>query len=178
MRALRGYEKAWGLEHISTLDTVNNLGNLYSNQGKLVEAEKMYQRALEGYERLRVPTHPSTKGIRRNLSSLGTWEMKVSPHTVCNRLRRVTISMGATLALMLMHPQPMVLPPSSILIVCSSPNCQVETVICPGLFKRIFMEWARMYKRPEYITVLWRFLLPPDLEWFQWAMILSVYFFL
>jgi tetratricopeptide (TPR) repeat protein len=28
-RALRGKEKAWGLDHISTLDTVNNLGLLY-----------------------------------------------------------------------------------------------------------------------------------------------------
>lgn len=71
MRALRGYEKAWGLEHTSTLSPVNNLGLLYADQGKMVEAEKMYQRALEGYERLRVPTHPLTKGIRRNLSSLG-----------------------------------------------------------------------------------------------------------
>ncbi|KAF2735262.1 hypothetical protein EJ04DRAFT_395228, partial [Polyplosphaeria fusca] len=31
--------------------TVNNLGNLYADQGKLVEAEKMYQRALQGYEK-------------------------------------------------------------------------------------------------------------------------------
>ena len=29
MRALKGYEKAWGPDHISTLDTVNNLGNLH-----------------------------------------------------------------------------------------------------------------------------------------------------
>jgi tetratricopeptide (TPR) repeat protein len=27
------------------------LGNLYANQGKLDEAEKMYQRALQGYEK-------------------------------------------------------------------------------------------------------------------------------
>jgi tetratricopeptide (TPR) repeat protein len=48
---LDGYEKAWGPEHTSTLDTVNNLGNLYANQGKLAEAEAMYQRALDGYEK-------------------------------------------------------------------------------------------------------------------------------
>jgi tetratricopeptide (TPR) repeat protein len=30
---------------------VNNLGNLYKNQGKLEEAEKMYQRALQGKEK-------------------------------------------------------------------------------------------------------------------------------
>jgi tetratricopeptide (TPR) repeat protein len=50
-RALQGYEKAWGPEHTSTLDTVNNLGGLYAYQGKLVEAEQMYQRALQGYEK-------------------------------------------------------------------------------------------------------------------------------
>jgi tetratricopeptide (TPR) repeat protein len=50
-RALEGKEKALGREHTSTLDTVNNLGNLYSDQGKLDEAEKMYQQALEGYEK-------------------------------------------------------------------------------------------------------------------------------
>jgi len=46
MRALRGYEKAWGPEHTSTLDTVNNLGNLYADQGKIVDAEEMYVRTL------------------------------------------------------------------------------------------------------------------------------------
>ncbi|KAL4967483.1 P-loop containing nucleoside triphosphate hydrolase protein, partial [Aspergillus stella-maris] len=39
-RALAGKEKALGPDHISTLDTVNNLGILYSNQGKLQEAEE------------------------------------------------------------------------------------------------------------------------------------------
>ncbi|PVH70492.1 hypothetical protein DL98DRAFT_135890 [Cadophora sp. DSE1049] len=50
-RALQGKEKAWGPEHTSTLNTVNNLAALYANQGKLVEAEQMYQRALQGYEK-------------------------------------------------------------------------------------------------------------------------------
>jgi hypothetical protein len=35
VRALAGNEKA---DHASTLDTVNNLGNLYYAQGKLAEA--------------------------------------------------------------------------------------------------------------------------------------------
>ncbi len=56
------------------------------------------------------------------------------------------ISRKAALALLSMHPQPMILPPSSVLVVCSSLKCQAETVISPGLRKRIFMEWARMYK--------------------------------
>ena len=37
-------------EHASTLNTVNNLGNLYSDQGKLDEAETMYVRALQGFK--------------------------------------------------------------------------------------------------------------------------------
>ena len=48
--ALQSKEEALGAKHTSTLDTVNNLGNLYSVQGKLDEAEKMYMRALQGYE--------------------------------------------------------------------------------------------------------------------------------
>jgi len=49
-RALQGFEKAWGPEHTSTLDTVNNLGLLYQTLERLDEAEKMYQRALQGYD--------------------------------------------------------------------------------------------------------------------------------
>ncbi|KAF1828632.1 hypothetical protein BDW02DRAFT_458277, partial [Decorospora gaudefroyi] len=48
-RALAGKEKAWGLDHTSTLATVNNLGNLYKALGRLEEAEQMLQRALDGY---------------------------------------------------------------------------------------------------------------------------------
>ena len=36
-RALAGYEAVLGRDYTSTLDTVNNLGLLYSDQGKLVE---------------------------------------------------------------------------------------------------------------------------------------------
>jgi hypothetical protein len=46
LRALQGKEEALGPHYISTLSMVNNLGNLYQNQGKLAEAEKMYLRAL------------------------------------------------------------------------------------------------------------------------------------
>ena len=50
-RALQGREKAIRLEHISTFDTVNSLGNLYVDHGQLDEAERMYQRVLQGYEK-------------------------------------------------------------------------------------------------------------------------------
>ncbi|KAG4427466.1 hypothetical protein IFR05_017051, partial [Cadophora sp. M221] len=38
VRALQGKEVALGPDHTSTLDTVNNLGRLYANQGKLAKA--------------------------------------------------------------------------------------------------------------------------------------------
>jgi hypothetical protein len=37
-RALEGKEKALGINHTSTLGTVNNLGLLYAGQGKLEKA--------------------------------------------------------------------------------------------------------------------------------------------
>jgi tetratricopeptide (TPR) repeat protein len=69
-RALQGYEKAWGLEHTSTLDTVNNLGNLYLKLGRLDEAEKMYQRALQGKEKAWGLEHTSTLDTVNNLGAL------------------------------------------------------------------------------------------------------------
>jgi Tetratricopeptide repeat len=51
--ALAGNKKALGVEHMSTLDTVSNLGNLYRDQGKLAEAEQMYLRDSKPYNRER-----------------------------------------------------------------------------------------------------------------------------
>ena len=51
IRALNGYEKAWGAEHTSTLRTVNNLAVLYKNQGKIAKAENILLRALREYEK-------------------------------------------------------------------------------------------------------------------------------
>ncbi|KAF2266262.1 hypothetical protein CC78DRAFT_578287 [Lojkania enalia] len=59
-QALQGFEKAWGPEHTSTLDIVNNLGLLYANLGRLNKVEKMYQRALQGYEKAITPENLST----------------------------------------------------------------------------------------------------------------------
>jgi len=64
--AVKGKERAWGPEHTSTLDTVNNLGALSSDQGRLKEAEEMYQRALKGYEKLRGRDHPNTMAVADN----------------------------------------------------------------------------------------------------------------
>jgi hypothetical protein len=52
IRALQGKEEAFGPDYISTLDTINNLSNLYKNQNKLAKAEKIYIRALQGYKEI------------------------------------------------------------------------------------------------------------------------------
>jgi Tetratricopeptide repeat len=51
-QALQGKEKTLGADHISTLDTVNDLGIHYQGPGKLAEAEVMYQRVLQGREKV------------------------------------------------------------------------------------------------------------------------------
>ena len=70
LRALRGYEKARGLDHTTTLDTVNNLGILYADQGKMAEAEEMYIRALRGYKKAIGKDHLRTQIISHNLEKL------------------------------------------------------------------------------------------------------------
>jgi hypothetical protein len=55
LRALQGYEKTWGAEHMPTLAMVNNLGVLCKEQGKTAEAEAeaMYLRVYK-FEQLLV----------------------------------------------------------------------------------------------------------------------------
>lgn len=69
-RALEGKEKLWGFKHIFTLSIVNNLGLLYTNQGKMNEAEKMYQLALRGCEKALGLKHMSIVKIAGNLRRL------------------------------------------------------------------------------------------------------------
>ncbi|GAB7336845.1 hypothetical protein MBLNU13_g00016t2 [Cladosporium sp. NU13] len=53
LRALRGYEEAWGAKHTSTLQTVNNLGNLYKDQART-------HHILETQSRLRISFQVNT----------------------------------------------------------------------------------------------------------------------
>jgi tetratricopeptide (TPR) repeat protein len=48
----------------------HSLGHLYADQGKLDEAEKMYQRALQGKEKAWGPDHTSTLDTVHNLGNL------------------------------------------------------------------------------------------------------------
>ncbi|OXV09494.1 hypothetical protein Egran_02743, partial [Elaphomyces granulatus] len=47
-----------------------SLGRLYADQGKLDEAEKMYQRALQGYEKAWGSNHTLTLNTVNNLGLL------------------------------------------------------------------------------------------------------------
>jgi len=55
-------------DHI--LDAAHNLGNLYSDQGKMKEAKEMYLRALTGKEKAWGPEHTSTLNTVNNLGIL------------------------------------------------------------------------------------------------------------
>jgi hypothetical protein len=59
-----------GPDHTSTLTTVHELGSLYVDQGKIVEAEVMLQRELEGYEKALGPDHEWTLLAASDLEDL------------------------------------------------------------------------------------------------------------
>ena len=69
-RALQGYEKAWGPEHTSTLNTISNLGLLFEGQTDIAKARMMYSKALVGCEKVFGPDHPRSQGLRDNLRAL------------------------------------------------------------------------------------------------------------
>jgi tetratricopeptide (TPR) repeat protein len=69
-REIQPLPEALGAEHTSTLDTVNNLGSLYKNQGKMAEAEAMFLRAPQGKEKAWGPEHTSTLNTVNNLGML------------------------------------------------------------------------------------------------------------
>jgi tetratricopeptide (TPR) repeat protein len=56
---------------------LGSLGNLYSDQGKLNEAEKMYERALQGKEKVLGAEHTSTLDTVHNLGVLYTDQGKL-----------------------------------------------------------------------------------------------------
>ena len=59
-------------------DAFHNLGLFYADQGKMVEAEKMYQRALNGKEKAWGPEHTSTLHTVNNLGALYAGQGKMT----------------------------------------------------------------------------------------------------
>jgi tetratricopeptide (TPR) repeat protein len=50
--------------------TVGNLGNLYKDQGKLDKADRMFERALQGYEKYFGFNYPRCRSLCRALVAL------------------------------------------------------------------------------------------------------------
>jgi tetratricopeptide (TPR) repeat protein len=97
LRALRGKEEAWGAKHTSTLHTLNNLGNLYADQGKMKEAEEMLLQALRGFEEAWGAKHTSTLDTVNNLGLL-YWKqgkMKEAEEMLLRALRGKEEAWGA-----------------------------------------------------------------------------------
>ncbi|KAJ5955971.1 hypothetical protein N7501_010250 [Penicillium viridicatum] len=62
--------RQYSADNLSILGGFHGLGNLYIDQGKLKEAEEMYQRALVGREKALGPDHISTLNTVNNLGIL------------------------------------------------------------------------------------------------------------
>ena len=74
-RSFRGPERAnanigVAKEQVLVLGAIDLLGSLYINQGKLAEAEQMYERALQGKEQTLGAEHTSTLDTVNNLGNL------------------------------------------------------------------------------------------------------------
>ena len=63
-------EKLLGGEHSYMAISLNNLAKLFQNQGKHKEAEPLYRRAANIFEKKLGKEHPNTIKIRNNLEKL------------------------------------------------------------------------------------------------------------
>ncbi|KAL7276497.1 hypothetical protein RUND412_000519, partial [Rhizina undulata] len=66
--ALAAREKTLGKDHLSTLNTVDNLASVFDHQGRYNEALDLYQRALAGYEKSLGKDDPSTLATVNNMA--------------------------------------------------------------------------------------------------------------
>jgi len=69
-RALVIWERVLGPEHPDVATGLNNLAELYDDQGRYAEAEPLYQRALALREQALGPTHPDLATSLNNLAVL------------------------------------------------------------------------------------------------------------
>ena len=65
-RALWIYKNAFGVNHINTANTINNLRLTYDSQGKYDEAIAQYERALRIYENAFGVDHINTANTTNN----------------------------------------------------------------------------------------------------------------
>lgn len=69
-RVLAICENVLGPEHPDTASSLNNLAELYRNQGRYAQAEPLFQRALAIREQVLGPEHPNTAASFNNLAAL------------------------------------------------------------------------------------------------------------
>ena len=60
LRALAGFEKAWGPKHKHALDTRYNLGLLYEEMSMVGKAVQQFELVVQGYTKLLGPEHSET----------------------------------------------------------------------------------------------------------------------
>ena len=70
MHALEAFERVFGPEARETLANVSNLAELYHNQGRYDESERLQRRALEVNERILGRDHPETLTSLNNIAGL------------------------------------------------------------------------------------------------------------
>ena len=86
MQQLHTTEEFDRIEDIDCNDAFHSLGLLYADQGKLIEAEEMYQRALDGKEKAWGLEHTSTLDTVNNLGDLYRNQGKlVEAEKICQR---------------------------------------------------------------------------------------------
>lgn len=69
-RARRGREERFGPDHHSTLQTASNLATFYADQGKLADAQRMFEQVLLGKERALGLNDISTLNTNKNLGAI------------------------------------------------------------------------------------------------------------
>lgn len=72
LRALVGFEKAWGPNHKSTLDTRFSLAKLFEEKLMLEDAEKHFDLVVQCYTKLVEPEHPETVKASERLKAVRT----------------------------------------------------------------------------------------------------------
>lgn len=98
-RALEGREKTLGLEHVDTLFSVNNLATALQSQGDHKTPEKSYRQAIQGFEALGIE-HPRTVCPVQNLASL---HQKQGKYEAAEKLHRQALE-GREKILGMEHP--------------------------------------------------------------------------
>ena len=69
-QVLKGFEEKLGSKHPDTLGTVENLANVYRNQGQYEKAEQLYQHVLEGREEKLGSKHPDRLATADELAAV------------------------------------------------------------------------------------------------------------